>query len=105
MKNFTHYWRNDTWEFNRSITHEGELLDHIAGNIFVQRGVEIGDTIYVVTVSKGKLYLCCKIIASKIKKTVWKIRAGVTRRFGIRFWSRRKTLATRFSQLKQSTDP
>lgn len=66
MKYFTHYWRNDTWEFNRQDNPEGELLDHIAGNMFVQRGVEIGDTIYIVTVSKGKLYLCCKIIAGKI---------------------------------------
>lgn len=66
MNYFTHYWRNDTWEYNRRDYPEGELLDHIAGNIFLQRGVEIGDTIYIVTVNKGKLYLCCKILVDKI---------------------------------------
>lgn len=54
MKFFTHYWSNNTWSANRD---SEEPLDYIAGNQFSTRGVEVGDTIYVVTVLEGKLYL------------------------------------------------
>lgn len=57
MKFFTHYWSNDTWFANR-----GEPLDYVAGNQFTARGVEVGDTIYVVTVLAGRLYLGGKMI-------------------------------------------
>jgi predicted HNH restriction endonuclease len=45
---------------------EGDLLNHVAGNLFEERGVSVGDTVYVVTVIKGKLYLCGKLIVGKI---------------------------------------
>lgn len=56
---FTHYWANKTWENNSNS--EGELLEHIAGNMFFKRGVQLGDIVYVVTVIKGNLYLCGKL--------------------------------------------
>jgi hypothetical protein len=36
-KFFTHYWSNPTWINNQRFS--GELLDHIAGNMFVKRNV------------------------------------------------------------------
>ena len=63
---FTHYWRNSTWAFHEEIAVDGELLEHIAGNLFTLRDVSVGDTIYVVTNLSGNLYLCGKMIAGKI---------------------------------------
>jgi len=65
MNYFTHYWQNETWESNRKSNPEGTLLKHISGNSFTKRGVKVGDAIYVVTVKKGKLYLCGKLIVGK----------------------------------------
>ncbi|HLP89614.1 MAG TPA: HNH endonuclease [Nostocaceae cyanobacterium] len=62
---FTHYWGNRTWKY-MSREAEGEILDHIAGNLFEQRGLSIGDKVYVVTVKKGKLYLCGSLIVGKL---------------------------------------
>jgi hypothetical protein len=63
---FTHYWLNRTWEWHREDGSEGYLLDHIAGNLFGQRGVCVGDTVYVVTVIEGGLYVCGKLIVGKV---------------------------------------
>lgn len=41
-------------------------MNHIAGNLFQERGVEIGDVIYVVTVIKGTLYVCGKLIVGQL---------------------------------------
>lgn len=65
MNYFTHYWQNETWEINRKSNPEGTLLKHISGNSFTKRGVKVGDAVYVVTVKKGKLYLCGKLIVGK----------------------------------------
>lgn len=65
MNYFTHYWQNDTWELNRKEDFQETVLAHISGNSFLKRGVEIGDSVYVVTVKKGKLYLCGKLIVGK----------------------------------------
>lgn len=62
MKYFTHYWQNDTWEYNRDVNSAGTLLTHISGNSFKNRGVQVGDAVYVVTVKQGKLFLCGKMI-------------------------------------------
>lgn len=61
---FTQYWTNETWNYNRN--GEGELLNHIAGNLFKERGVKPGDIVYVVTVIKGKLYLLGKMKVAKV---------------------------------------
>ena len=68
-KYFTHYWTNQTWIHQKkysSIDSIGSLLVHTAGNLFSKRGIDIGDEIYVVSVIKGKLYLCGKLIVGKI---------------------------------------
>ena len=58
-KYFTHYWNNETWDFNRMSTED--TFNHTAGNMFKSRGVTIGDEIYVITVKKGILYVAVKI--------------------------------------------
>lgn len=63
---FTHYWLNRTWEQNRIYDSKGNLLNHIAGNLFQERGVRIGDVVYVVTVADGLLYVCGKLIVGEI---------------------------------------
>lgn len=61
---FTHYWANKTWVWNN--ISEGNPLDHCSGNLFKKRKLQLGDIIYVVTVLKGKLYLCGKMKVEKI---------------------------------------
>jgi predicted HNH restriction endonuclease len=65
---FTHYWLNQTWERNRKRASNGELLDHTAGNLFQKRGIRESDIVYVVSVIKGLLYLCGKLMVGKICK-------------------------------------
>src|SRR5215213_9789548 len=58
-QHFTHYWKNETWEFNRERDQDDEgYLIHTAGEIFRSRGVKPGDLVYVVTVLGGQLFLC-----------------------------------------------
>lgn len=61
MNHFTHYWQNSTWEKNQKINSKGALLTHLSGNQFKNRGIEIGDLGYVVTIKKGRLFLCGKL--------------------------------------------
>ncbi len=63
---FTHYWLNRTWERNRNRASDGDLLDHTAGNLFQERGIRVGDIVYVVSVIKGSLYVCGKLVVGKI---------------------------------------
>jgi hypothetical protein len=63
---FTHYWLNETWERNRRRASDGELLDHTAGNLFQERGIQAGDIVYIVSVIKGSLYVCGKLVVGKI---------------------------------------
>ncbi len=63
---FTHYWSNQTWNQQKKYSDENNLLNHTAGNLFNERGIATGDEIYIVTVIKGRLYLCGKLIVSKI---------------------------------------
>src|SRR5687767_4323188 len=65
MRFFTHYWTNQTWEEQRPIGH-GEPLLHTASNTFRQRGVEPGDCVYVLTVSRGVLFLGGKMIVESV---------------------------------------
>lgn len=58
---FTHYWSNSTWQQHCASATDGELLDHIASNVFLQRGVSPGDSVYVVTVLHGALYVLAKL--------------------------------------------
>lgn len=63
---FTHYWKNSTWKNARRVSAPGEPLTHVADNKFVERGVEPGDFIYVVTVMDGELYLLGRLEVGKI---------------------------------------
>jgi 5-methylcytosine-specific restriction protein A len=60
-RHFTHYWSNDTWRYHASTATPGELLDHAAGNLFRTRGIAPDDSVYVVTVRHGALYLLAKM--------------------------------------------
>ena len=52
---FTHYWGNDTVEAAQ-VSGE-DYLEYVAGNQFVMRGVEVGDTVYPISVVDGVLFL------------------------------------------------
>jgi hypothetical protein len=67
---FTHYWRNQTWEWNREDASDGKLLDHTAGNLFYERGIRPGDIVYIVSVIKGSLYVCGKLVVGKISEDI-----------------------------------
>jgi hypothetical protein len=61
---FTHYWDRDTFEFQQEL--DEQLLYHTAGNQFRARGVEEGDTVYVVNVARGELRLLGKVKVDRI---------------------------------------
>lgn len=61
---FTHYWNHATWEHMAS--QNGQPLGHVAGNAFVQRGVEPGDRVYVVTIRNGALHLLGRLEVDQI---------------------------------------
>lgn len=63
---FTTYWKNKTWHANSMITPTGDPCDHTAGNLFRERGVTVGDALYIVTVIDGKLFVASKMIVGKI---------------------------------------
>ena len=63
---FTQYWTNRTCNDHVTYGRSGELLDHTAGNRFREHGVEAGDTVYVVTVRQGRLFLVGRM-------NVWKV--------------------------------
>lgn len=65
---FTHYWLNDTWEQNKAWSEKNQYssLSHTAGNLFTKRGVRIGDVIYVITVIKGSLFVCGRMVVGQI---------------------------------------
>ena len=58
---FTHYWKNSTW---RSASRD--LLRYTAGNQFVEREVEPGDRLYIVTVLDGRLLLGGRIVVDRV---------------------------------------
>jgi hypothetical protein len=63
---FTHYWRGDTCNFHVEKRLEGYLLDHVAGSMFVPRGVTVGDRIYAVSTLRGELYLIARMDVGEI---------------------------------------
>lgn len=62
-RSFTHYWKNSTWEEERS--RGAGLLDHAASNQFLERGIspEGGST---VTVRNGEPLLGCRLDAAAV---------------------------------------
>jgi hypothetical protein len=66
MTAFTHYWTNHTCAEAQERGEEGLQLNHVASNIFTERGVRKGDRIYVITVIKGELFLIGRLTANRI---------------------------------------
>ncbi len=52
---WTNYWLKSNWRAN--VNREGEPVYHGASNNFRERGVSPGDTVYMVSVADGQLYL------------------------------------------------
>lgn len=63
---FTHYWEGKTCQRMFEDGSDGRALDHTAGNLFTQRGVIVGDRVYVVNVVKGILKLIGRLEVGKI---------------------------------------
>lgn len=63
---FTHYWNNSTWLKQKVSSYPDDVLEHTASNLFVSRGVQNGDFIYVVTVIKGTLFVLGKMKVAQI---------------------------------------
>lgn len=66
MACFTHYWEGRTCDAMLEEGYEGQSLDHTAGKLFRQRGVSVGDKVYVVNVLKGRLFLIGRLEVAKI---------------------------------------
>lgn len=54
-RTFTQYWTKSFWQ--ETEREEGQALSHTASDQFEELGVDEGDTLYVVTVQNGALYL------------------------------------------------
>jgi hypothetical protein len=66
---FTHYWKNETWEYHKDLWEKSlseDLLRHVADNKFVDRGVKTGDYIYPITVMDGTLYLLGRLKVGEV---------------------------------------
>jgi len=70
MACFTHYWEGKTCDAMFADGCEGDLLDHTAGKLFIQRGVGPGDKVYVVNNLKGDLVLIGRLEVEKIVSQV-----------------------------------
>ena len=64
-RHWTHYWSNDTWDREKAIS-EGDGYRHTAGNQFRKRGVSPGDSIYLVSVFEGRLFLGARMRAGQV---------------------------------------
>lgn len=64
MAYWTHYWRNDTVRDEADAGYD--RLTHTADDTFLQRGVQPGDTVYVVSNFKGTVYVLGRLIVDQI---------------------------------------
>jgi len=68
---FTQYWTNDTWNKNAYL--EGQDLNYTAGNLFARSKVCSGDSVYIVTVFAGRLFLLGRLTVDRIcSRREWK---------------------------------
>src|SRR5580704_18063690 len=65
---FTHYWTNKSWDYNvaRMFDDSDKTLDHTAGNLFRDRGISKGDSVYIITVKRGQLFVLGKLTVAKV---------------------------------------
>jgi hypothetical protein len=65
---FTHYWTNRTWDNqvagNAYKSHK--TLRHTASNMFRERGISKGDSVYIITVKRGQLLLLTRLTVAKV---------------------------------------
>ena len=54
-RSWTCHWRHSTWR--PDVNAEGEPVRCAGGNNFRKRGVSVGDSVYVVSLAGGQLYL------------------------------------------------
>jgi hypothetical protein len=57
VKYFTMLWREDTCADHRARGWSGRPLRHMGSNLFSSRGIKVGDRIYAVSTSHGRLIL------------------------------------------------
>jgi hypothetical protein len=65
-RHFTHYWTRDTCDYCLTMGDEGLPIDYTSGSRFVERGLKVGDFVYVVTVREGELFLVAKMQVGEI---------------------------------------
>jgi hypothetical protein len=65
-RSYTTYWKNETWDDHASEIPNGDPLDHTASNKFRDRGVSARDSVYVVTVKQGRLFVAGKMIVGQV---------------------------------------
>lgn len=65
MKYFTHYWKNSTWDDNRQANFSEYAVKHISGNDLSKCGISVGDTVFIITVKEGRLFVSGKLIVGK----------------------------------------
>jgi hypothetical protein len=65
---FTHYWTNKNWiyQIENFVKNSGITLRHTASNMFRNRGISKGDSVYIITVKRGQLFLLCKLTVAYI---------------------------------------
>lgn len=63
---FTQYWTNDTWKQEHNLPFPNQVLNHAACNSYSERGLKIGDWVFILTILKGKLFLGGKIRVDKL---------------------------------------
>jgi hypothetical protein len=66
VNQFTHYWGNKTWDLESEVTPAGSQIVNLASSKFLEREVNTDDFVYVITVKKGKLYLCCRLQVAEV---------------------------------------
>jgi hypothetical protein len=82
MADFTHYWSSARNAIDAAAATYTQL-DHTVDARFEQRGVRVGDSVYVVTARQGKLYLVGKLHVGEIVYSDADARA----RLGYDVWS------------------
>jgi hypothetical protein len=69
MRHFTQYCPNEDWFAEQEILERepgARLFDYTASSLFRRRGVAVGDSLYLVTVLSGKLFLAGKMEIGEI---------------------------------------
>jgi hypothetical protein len=74
---FTYLWTNRCRLNDIEAGYEGEPADIAAGNVFTKRGIRGGDTVYIVCVNKGNVYLIGRMKVRRIwQREAWEAGPG-----------------------------